>query len=91
MPIRIGVIGIGVHGLHHVRLLSQMKEAELAGIYDIDAGESKKAAQEFGTAAFGTLDELLNSVDCVIVAVPTTAHYEVVSRCFKRGKHVLVE
>ncbi len=91
MPVRIGVIGIGVHGLHHVRLLSQMEEAELTGIYDIDAGESKKAAQEFGTVAFGTLDDLLDRVDCVTVAVPTTSHYEVVSSCFKHGKHVLVE
>lgn len=91
MPVRIGVIGIGVHGLHHVRLLSQMEEAELIGIYDINAGESKKAAREFGTTAFGSLDDLLDRVDCVTVAVPTKAHYEVVSRCFKRGKHVLVE
>ena len=84
----MGVVGARVHGLHHVRLLSQMEEAELIGIYDINTGEAEKAAREFGTTAFGTLDELLDRVDCVTVAVPTTAHYEVVSICFKRGKHV---
>jgi len=91
MAVRIGVIGIGVHGLNHVRLLSRMERVDFAGVYDIDAGVSERVAEEFGTVGYGSLDDLLEEVDCVSVAVPTTAHHEVVRHCFRRGRHVLVE
>ncbi len=91
MKLRTGVVGIGVHGRHHVRLLSGMEETDLAGIHDTDESVAKAAADEFGTTPFSSLDDLLDRVDCVSVAVPTTAHAEVVGRCLEAGRHVLVE
>ena len=42
--IPIAVIGVGHLGQHHARLLSQMKEADLVGVADIDRkrGESNE-------------------------------------------------
>ncbi len=91
MAVRMGVIGAGVHGMHHVRLLSNMNDVVLAGIHDINTSEAEKAAQEYGSLAYSAIDDLFDEVDAVSVAVPTTAHYEVVMRCFEAGKHVLVE
>lgn len=89
--LRAGVIGVGVHGLHHVRLLSAMKDAELAGIYDADSAKAANIADEFGVAAFDTIPALLAEVDAVSVAVPTSRHHDVVMECFAGGRHVLVE
>ena len=91
MSLRIGVIGIGVHGLHHVRLLSSMKDIIFSGVYDIDVETGKKVASEFSTTSFDSLDRLLDTVDCVTVAVPTSKHREVVVHCLEKGKSVLVE
>ncbi|MFC1510019.1 Gfo/Idh/MocA family protein, partial [Candidatus Omnitrophota bacterium] len=91
MPVRIGVAGIGVHGLHHVRLLSSMDGIDFAGIFDINPDVCAKAAAEFHTTPFETLDSLLEQVDCLAVAVPTTVHCDVVMNCLSRGKSVLVE
>ncbi|MCD6308762.1 MAG: Gfo/Idh/MocA family oxidoreductase, partial [Candidatus Latescibacteria bacterium] len=91
MKLRIGVVGIGAHGRHHVRLLSQMEGIELAGVFDIDAAVTTATAAGFGAASCPSLDELLGRVDCVSVAVPTTSHCDVVMRCLEAGCHVLVE
>ena len=91
MPVRIGVAGIGVHGLHHVRLLSSMDGVVFAGIYDINPDVCVQAATEFQTTPFETLEALLEQVDCLAVAVPTTVHCDVVMNCLSRGKSVLVE
>ncbi|MHB9030601.1 MAG: Gfo/Idh/MocA family oxidoreductase [Candidatus Latescibacterota bacterium] len=91
MPLHIGVIGAGVHGRHHIRLLSAMSEIRFAGIYDTDPGICASTAAEFGTGSFHSLEELLRKVDCVTVAVPTSYHRDVVLECFSRGKSVLVE
>lgn len=91
MAVCVGVIGVGVHGLQHVRLLSGLKDVELSGIYDTNQAETNRIASEFGTSAYAGLDELLSRVDCVIVAVPTSAHCEIVIECLSRGIPVLVE
>ena len=71
MSVSIGVIGTGVHGMHHVRLLSGMKDITFAGIYDVDGGVRESVSNEFGIPAYDSLDSLLTEVDCVSVAVPT--------------------
>jgi predicted dehydrogenase len=89
--IRAGVIGVGVHGLNHARLLSRMEGVRLAGVYDINPAVCESVAAEFDVRAFPTARGLLEEVDGVIVAAPTSAHHEVVMECLSRGKPVLVE
>jgi len=91
MTLRAGVIGVGVHGLHHVKLLSSMENVDFSGIYDIDKDVSTRVASEYDTSSFDTLDDLLVHVDCVSVAVPTSLHHDVVMQCLAMGKPVLVE
>ncbi len=91
MSVRIGVIGIGVHGIHHVKLLSSMEDVDFSGIYDVNKNIGEKVASEFGIKSFDSLEHLLENVDCVSVAVPTSVHHEVVMKCLSMDKSVLVE
>ena len=91
MSVRIGVIGAGVHGLHHVRILSSMKCADFSGIYDEDEEICNKVAAEFSVKGFDSLEDLLKNIDCVSVAVPTSMHHKVVMKCLSMNKSVLVE
>ncbi|HSE59889.1 MAG TPA: Gfo/Idh/MocA family oxidoreductase [Nitrospiraceae bacterium] len=92
MPkIRTGVIGVGHLGQHHARLYAALPESELIGVFDADPERARLMAERHGGLAFSRLDELIDSVQAVSVAVPTTAHYEVTKRCLDRGRHVLVE
>lgn len=89
--LRIGVVGVGHLGEHHARILSQLPEAELVGINDIDTEKGETKAEKYSTRHFEDLDELLKKVDAVTLVVPTTAHYSLAARILEQGKHLLVE
>lgn len=89
--IRTGVIGVGHLGQHHARLYAALSESQLVGVFDADPERARVIAERHGGRVFSRLDELIDSVQAVSVAVPTTAHYEVAKRCLDRGRHVLVE
>ncbi len=89
--VKIGVVGVGHLGQTHARLLRQVADAELAGIYDIDATKSQSLAAELGVNAFASLDEMMNSVEAVSIVAPTSFHYELASMFMKEGKHCFIE
>jgi predicted dehydrogenase len=90
-PIRIGVIGIGNMGQHHVRILSQLKDVELIGISDINLERGLETASRYRVRFFEDYHDLLPHIDAVCVAVPTRLHYEVGMACLNAGVHVLLE
>jgi predicted dehydrogenase len=90
-PLSVGVIGVGALGQHHARHLASLAEARLAGVYDSDAGRAAKIAADLGTRAFRDMDDLLDQVEAVTVAVPTQAHAEVGLRALNHGVPVLME
>lgn len=90
-PIRVGVIGVGHLGQHHARLYAGLAGARLVGVMDVDADRAGLIADRHGAQTFARAGDLLDRVDAVSVAVPTSAHYEVVKACLEAGVHVLVE
>lgn len=89
--IKIGVIGIGSMGKNHVRVCSELPDVDLVGISDINRDAAKVVAKRFNTKTYNSYKTLLNLVDAVIIATPTTTHYDLVNHAFSHGKHVLVE
>lgn len=90
--LRVGVIGAGVMGTNHARVLSGLPDTTLVGIVDPMAEHRARATELAGCRAFATLDELLaERVDAVTVAAPTHLHHEVALACIARGIHILVE
>ncbi|HEY7393793.1 MAG TPA: Gfo/Idh/MocA family oxidoreductase [Gemmatimonadaceae bacterium] len=91
MPVRIGVVGAGALGFHHTRILRDVPGAQLVGFHDVSRERSEKVSAELGVKAFDSLDELLDKVQAVSIAVPTPAHYAIAAPALERGLHVLVE
>jgi len=89
--LKVGVIGAGHLGKLHIKMFSQMENCELTGIYDLNYDNSVAAANEYKAKAFNSIDDLLNEVEAVSIAVSTTAHYDIASICLKKGLPVFVE
>lgn len=89
--IRVAVVGAGVFGRHHLRVLNQSLNATLLGVVDSDPERAAQAAAEHNCLTFATLGELTGSVDAAVVAVPTSLHAEVGCELLKSGIDVLVE
>lgn len=90
-PIRLGVIGVGNMGQHHVRILSSMKNIELVGVADINVERGLETASKYKTRFFEDYSDLLPLVDAVCIAVPTRMHYALGINCLLAGIHVLIE
>jgi predicted dehydrogenase len=89
--VRIGVIGVGSLGFHHARLLKALPETELVGICDTDIERSRSVAEELGVGFSANLEDLLESVDAVTVAVPTQAHFDVATQALAHDCDLLIE
>ncbi|PIP54091.1 MAG: oxidoreductase [Bacteroidetes bacterium CG23_combo_of_CG06-09_8_20_14_all_32_9] len=88
---KIGIIGVGHFGRSHIKELKEIPEFELAGFYDINPETSKQISAEFNISVFSSYEELLNEVNVVDIAVPTSLHYECAVEAIKKQKHVFIE
>jgi predicted dehydrogenase len=89
--LRVGVIGTGALGYHHLRHLRTLDGATVPGFFESNPARATTVAQELGVAPASTLAALFDAVDAVSIAVPTPAHFDVAKAALSRGKHVLIE
>ena len=88
---KVGLIGVGKLGEYHSNALSQLKEAELTGIYDIDTNRKKQVADKYNCQAFDSVEELIKMSEIIGIIVPTTRHLETAKQALEAGKPVFVE
>jgi predicted dehydrogenase len=89
--IRVGVIGVGHLGRHHARIYSELPNARLVGVSDLDEVRGREVAGDYGTEFIPHTDELLTKVDAVSIAVPANGHFRLSRDALTRGVHTLVE
>jgi UDP-N-acetylglucosamine 3-dehydrogenase len=90
--LRVGVIGVGVMGSNHARVLAELPGVKLIGVADPDRGQRDLVHRVLGCAALTEYEPLLDlGLDAVTIAAPTHLHHEIALTCIKRGLHVLVE
>jgi predicted dehydrogenase len=89
--VRLGVIGVGHLGRHHVRLAAAVPGAVLVGAVDLIRERAEAAVAGTSAEALSDYRELFGRVDAVCVAVPTRDHLAVAREFLSRGVHVLVE
>lgn len=90
--LRVGVIGTGAMGQHHVRIYSEMDNVELVGISDVDENRVRGLAGLYGTSPFTDYSELLaQNLDAVSIVVPTMLHRQVTLNALASGTNVLIE
>ncbi len=89
---KVGVIGAGAMGQHHIRIYNELSGIELVGISDIDKVRVDEQAAKYHTEAFTDYKKLLeHDLDAVSIAVPTKMHKEVALAAINAGVNILVE
>ena len=93
-PVRIGVIGVGQIGKHHLENYQKVPGVEVVAIADIDAAEAQRVAARFGIAhVYTDFRELLRREDIVAVDVclHNNLHMPVTVAALQAGKDVYCE
>jgi UDP-N-acetylglucosamine 3-dehydrogenase len=90
--LRVGVIGVGVMGSNHARVLAELPGVKLVGVADPDRKRCDQVARALGCASFSDAGDLMRyGVDAVTIAAPTHLHRDIAIDCAARGIHVMVE
>jgi len=91
--INVAVIGTGVMGKNHARVLSNLENANLVAICDKESDSLKEIADKYRVNSYSDHKEMLSNenIDAVSICVPTKLHKEVAIDVIKSKKHVLIE
>lgn len=87
----VGVVGVGVMGARHARVYSELPDVRLIGVFDPDSSQAIETVRSYGGHAYGSLHDLLRSVDAVSIASPTSTHVDVALDAIDHGCHFLIE
>ncbi len=89
--IRVGVIGVGSIGVHHARIFSDIEDVKLVGIVDTNTEKARELASKYHCEAYNSYMDIIDSVDAVSIAAPTTLHFRIGSDFLKHNKNILIE
>jgi UDP-N-acetyl-2-amino-2-deoxyglucuronate dehydrogenase len=87
---RVALVGAGVIGKHHARVLDQLTDrVELVAVADLEIDR----ARALSPSAYPSLTALLTAeqVDVVVVCTPTGRHGALAIEALEAGKHVIIE
>jgi UDP-N-acetylglucosamine 3-dehydrogenase len=87
--LRAGLVGLGMMGRHHARVLASLPGVDFVGVSD-PAGDVNGVAQ--GRPVVKSVAELIGlGIDYAMVAVPTIYHLEIGQELAVAGIHAMVE
>lgn len=91
--LNVGVIGAGVWGKNHVRVLSELDDVNLVNVADLDAGNLNGIGKTHNIKTTTDHKEILNDpeIKAVSICTPASTHYKVIKEALEADKHVLVE
>ena len=89
--IKVGVVGVGYFGQFHAEKYAKLEGVELVGVVDINTSRARDIAKRYRTQPFDHHAHLLNKVQAVSIAAPTSFHYSMTKDFFLQGIDVLLE
>lgn len=88
---RIAVVGIGKLGSFHTNLVNCGGLFDLIAIVEPVEAARHVATREFAVRGVADISEIIDDIDCAIIATPTLYHFEVAQTLLNAGKHLLIE
>ena len=95
---KINIIGSGMIGREHMRVITLLGRAQVHGIYDTDKGSIELAKQAY--ASYCNLPLLVyedlksacaDDVDAIFICTPNFTHYDVLKVVMESGKPIFLE
>jgi len=91
--IRFGIVGLGLMGQRRIAALRMIQDVKIIAVCDTDSDKTKTTAAMTQCAGFTNYKDMLeiSDLDCVVVSVPNTLHYEITASLLRAGKNVMCE
>lgn len=89
--VKLGLIGAGYLGKIHLSLITKLDGVEFVGFYDTDEKNSLELNNLYGTTPYQSSKDLIAKCDALVIATPTSTHFDYAKTCIELNKHVFVE
>ncbi|MGF2098027.1 Gfo/Idh/MocA family protein [Mammaliicoccus lentus] len=91
--LKVGVIGLGVMGEQHAKILSELPQVELLGVCDLDKNLATSIGENLDTKAYFDTDELLNLPDlnAVLICTSDHLHKDIALKAIEKGVNIFIE
>src|SRR4051794_8324537 len=92
--VRIGLIGCGLFGESHLQAFREVRQANIAAVFDTDTDRARHIAGTFRIPRIcNSIEEICNlpELDAIDVVTPEETHVAPVLTAIAAGKHVFVE
>jgi len=90
VSLKVGLIGVGVMGSNHARVISDSNSARLHRVFDTNKGVCERAASSWNTTAALSFEEM-EECDAIVVATSTASHVAIADHFLNGGKALLIE
>ena len=89
--IKIGVIGAGYLGEFHIQQLQTLGYVDVVGFIDSNQKRSDEIQNKYNVKSYSHTVDLSKECDGVIVATPTSTHYQIAREVLNNESHVFIE
>lgn len=83
---KVGIVGFGYWGKNQARVFNELNS--LVGVFEENP---KNVNTSSGYKFFNSLEEMLESVDGVVICTPANTHFEIAVKALNKGVDILVE
>ena len=90
-PVRVAVVGAGIMGTNHVRVLGTLPQCELVAVVDPDGHKGRTLAAAAGVSYFPDVAPLAGRADAAVLASASETHAGTGCALLAAGLDVLVE
>lgn len=93
MQIKVGFLGVGAMGQHHLKTVHGFLEAKVVAVCDVDAELSRAMGTQYDARHYTNHHEMLDKeeLDALYVVVPPFAHTDAELIAARKGIHLFVE
>ena len=88
---KIGVVGAGHLGKHHIKHLSNHKGVDFVGVFDTNEDSLNNICDEFSVKPLQSLEELISLCEAVNIVTPTNTHSDIARKFLNQKKDVFIE
>ena len=88
---KIGVVGAGHLGKHHIKHLSNHSGVEFVGVFDTNINSLQNICREFSVKPLQSIEELISSCDAAHIVTPTNTHFNIAKKFLEHKKDVFIE
>ena len=87
---KVSLIGLGVMGSNHLRLLASNPSVEIQFLFDSDSEKLRAACFQVGIPVV-SLNKVIESSENLIIASPTSTHVEYYRMASQFAKNIFIE